>query len=595
MAAVRTAMHLHRKYAIFDEVILHCMMQMQEMATLNMDGVPLRRLIGYCHGGIGMHVSNLKRQQEKDVAAFDESIQTTLKNPAVLKMVVLDDFNEHHPYLLKHIGGAHAQCNVGNAILKDVTDTGVDLPVAVYGDSLLPRSFSPDLFATFFDRVLASGHLRGSYMDERSHAMEEWSRVVRPYGARRIRHPHSPVTLDGVQLLLSSSEGFHKYEEIEKVLQQVMDKLAPYLADRLMVLTGDWHTFWVVFRLVRLHPEIFGHLVPLPGAFHIGLNAQQAIFKWYSPIVTILWGQVSDTIVPLPLRPLQRKNVLDLLCRAWRQCRRSIVPKIAAAKCGRDVIMLLHFFEEVLPVTLDVYSAFLDGDADLFEALLIRLLPIFAQFGKQNYVHALVLFVVITEHWRTNFREMHQKYRKAFNRFSEEEIELFHSTVRPCTNLCHDSEQLAARISVRGKMRDTVAEWNEALGVPEGGGGLCREWFADQEGKMKSAIVSLFEAAMTAPDPTVQMGKEGWEWISPTFSAVNDRAYPLGLQKQECVYGLHYVDMSHEKIDIGSDGLAGAALHLSGCGHPGRRGALCPACCIATRRVAVEVLEALRA
>jgi len=35
MAAVRTAMHLHRKYAIFDEVILHCMMQMQEMATLS--------------------------------------------------------------------------------------------------------------------------------------------------------------------------------------------------------------------------------------------------------------------------------------------------------------------------------------------------------------------------------------------------------------------------------------------------------------------------------------------------------------------------------------------------------------------------------
>ena len=34
MAAVRTAMHLHRKYAIFDEVILHCMMQMQEMAAL---------------------------------------------------------------------------------------------------------------------------------------------------------------------------------------------------------------------------------------------------------------------------------------------------------------------------------------------------------------------------------------------------------------------------------------------------------------------------------------------------------------------------------------------------------------------------------
>ena len=561
---------------------------------LRMDGVPRRRIVGFSHAGVGMHICNIDRQDAKDQALHLSSIQTEFKDKKVMKMMVLDDFNGQHPYLLVHEDGAHAQCTVGNVILKDITDTEVDLLSAVYGDEcLLPKTFSPDLFISFFDRVVGSGKICGSYMGERSPKMEEWSRVVCPYDARRIRHPHGPVTLDGVQLLLSSP-GFHKDEEIEKVFRDAVQLVGLFTFDRLMPVTGDFHVFWVVFRLCRLHPEEFGHFVPIPGAFHVALNAQQAIFKWYSPVVTRLWGQVSDTIVPLPLRPLQRKNILDLLCRSWRQCRRGILNRLAKVQCGRDTVMLLHFFEEVLPVSLDIYSAFLNGDADLFDALLLRLLPIFAQFGKQNYVNALVLFIMTTEYWRTIFPDMHKKYRKAFNRFSEEEIELFHSTVHPWSHLCRDSTQLAARITVHGAMKDSMATWNEALGVPERGGGACREWVPDQERTMKRAIEDMFSAVMTVPEePTVARGKEGWEWKSSTLGGVNDRAYPLGLQKKECLYGLRYVDMTDRKIQIGSEGLPGAALHMSGCGHEGRRGALCSACCEVVRHIAVDVISAL--
>jgi len=568
------------------------------------DGVPLRRLVGWCHGGLGMHPCNLSTEDEKDIAHNAQAIKDDLANEDEEEMMVLDDLNAHHPCQLRGPDGRlYVQVTVGNVILKKRESGGTKLGLRwdTYGDRLLPPVFSPGLFENFFSEVVSAGGLCGSYMGERPHRMEEWCRVVRPYASRTDQHPHSPVTLQGVRLLFSSDRGFHKEQDMEAVLRDAVGRLRDYLETRLMLVTGDWHTYWVVLKAMRLNREVYGHLVPIPGAFHIALNAQQAIFQWYEPVVAPLWEAVTGKGIPIPVRALQRKNILDLLCRGWRLCRPSVGKKVATnGECNRDVLLLQHFFEEVLPVALDVYSSFLQGDWDMYESLLLRLLPIFAQFGKQNYVNCSLLLIGTVEHWKAQFPELYARFRGSFNQYSEEEIELFHSTVRYCSKDVKDAEEFAKRINVHGANMASVTEWNDALGVPGRGSGRCREWQADDEIRMRDAIVRMFDAALLSMERTEgsagtsvspHKGKEGWEWDSVSLGKVNDRAYPLPLQRNASVYGLAYVDISEHKVAAGQ--FDGKLLHPSGCGHNGRRGECCMSCLRLISFIGSEVMSAL--
>jgi hypothetical protein len=152
-------------------------------------------------------------------------------------------------------------------------------------------------------------------------------------------------------------------------------------------------------------------MVPIPGVFHMGLNAQEAIFAWYQPVTSRLTSAVfGKALLSVPLKALHRKYFLDLLINGWRLCRRDILRRMEEIQEGNiDAILLLNLFEEVVPVALDLYAAFLDGDSSLFESLLLRSLRIYAQLGKENYVNCLLLFIGTTEYWRTHFPEVHEK------------------------------------------------------------------------------------------------------------------------------------------------------------------------------------------
>ena len=575
----------------------HSSTQWRISTQLTMDGVPRRRRVAYHHLGFGMYPSKQATRDKKDIAQSAESMEAELVDDAFEFMMVLDDLNAHHPCQLQQEDGTMAvQCNVGNVIIKNITIANLRLQLASDGMGLLPKKFSADLFTNFYSRVLNSGLLRGAYMGERSHRMEEWSRVVRPYGGPPLRRPHSPVTLEQVKLLLSSSEGFHKEKEMRSVLEAAVEKIGAYLLRRPMLVTGDWHAYWMVFTEVRLHPEKYGLLVPFPGIFHVALNACQAIFLWYAPVIGWLWEAATEKKVPMPIRPLQRKHILDLICRAWRLCRKQVLAQLKQhTDCGRDVLLMVHLLEEVLPVALDVYAAFLQGDMDLFESLLLRLLPIFAQFGKPNYVNCILLLIGMLQHWRVHFPDLYCKFRAALPHFSEEVIELFHSTVRYCGDQSRDSEQFALKVTLHGAVQDTVNQWAEALGVPDGSGGSCREWQPGQEIMMRDVIMQTFSAALDCKQPTTLQAQpvpeKGWQWDSATFGVVNDRAYPLALQRNECPYGLRYVKLGDRKVV--QEAFDGKMMPVGGCGHTNVHGGVCTDCWDAMKYMAAEVLEAL--
>jgi len=68
------------------------------------------------------------------------------------------------------------------------------------------------------------------------------------------------------------------------------------------------------------------HLLPIPGVFHIALNAQEGIFEWYEPVLSRLSKAVfRKPILSVPLHPLHRKYFLDVIITGWRLVRRDVV------------------------------------------------------------------------------------------------------------------------------------------------------------------------------------------------------------------------------------------------------------------------------
>ena len=90
---------------------------------------------------------------------------------------------------------------------------------------------------------------------------------------------------------------------------------AVYGRTRQMLVTGDFHMYWNMLRLVMKQPDKFLHI---PGAFHVMLNAQQ----WYRSIVEKLWtAAYPENKLPWFEVALKCKYILDLLCRAWKDAR----------------------------------------------------------------------------------------------------------------------------------------------------------------------------------------------------------------------------------------------------------------------------------
>jgi hypothetical protein len=443
--------------------------------------------------------------------------------------------------------------------------------------------------------------------------MPAWSRQVRPYGGRQMRKPHSPVTLRNVELLTSSGLGFKKHSDMMAVIRETVADMKPYLEHHLALATGDWWTYWTLLEAVRTdRKNEFGHLVPIPGVFHMGLNAQEAVYTWYAPVLEPLWMEVAGKPLPKRLRPLQRKYCLDLICSSWKQMRHAAVALMREkGYCTPDAVMLFQLFDEVIPVSLDLYAAFLQGDADQFEALMFRALAVYIQLGKQNYVHAVLLFIATTEHWRTRHADVYESFRAHLWMFSEEEIELYHSILRGMSEHAANGEQLAHRITVHGATEGMVHDWMVALGVQRGRGGCCKERIRGMEERMKESLLRMLTAVVecevdtTAEPPPARRPRRGgkcrkksrtpreWQWRSPVLGTLSDRAYPVALQRCKHIYELPNVDCegirrpvgAHEQRPFGSVRLC--------CGHVCDGRARCDDCWHLLCTVASQVMEGL--
>jgi hypothetical protein len=206
-----------------------------------------------------------------------------------------------------------------------------------------------------------------------------------------------------VTFLDSYNNKFKSISDIRDVLISVKDKIFRQLAINHVLATGDYHVYRNLLRAVWCRPG-FENVVPIPGAFHIALNAQEALFEWFRPLFLRLWtAAYPKKKFPTPVPPLTRKTFLELLSRVWADTGERCMRHMRKLKeWPAEFVLLRNLFAELIPLSLDIYTVFLMGNFDQYEMMLYRAALLFAQLGKVHYVQCIFTFVATVEHWRRN-------------------------------------------------------------------------------------------------------------------------------------------------------------------------------------------------
>jgi hypothetical protein len=228
--------------------------------------------------GIGMEPSHQRERVAKVISEHGRKIELALADQSRVFMLIFDDFNGHWrqatPSEKKSFGTG---ATVGNAMLKDITQSRLVLKVSGVGEQMLPSNISSHGAIAFLENMWTARNL-DFYLATRRADIAAASAIVVPYGG--VSHASEGVALglESAMLLRSFSDGYKTKEQMMKVFRQSADLCNELLKDNYVLVTGDWYTFRYLLEAVYKEPAVFGHLVPLPGQFHIGLNAQEALF-----------------------------------------------------------------------------------------------------------------------------------------------------------------------------------------------------------------------------------------------------------------------------------------------------------------------------
>jgi len=253
-----------------------------ELTTvLHSSGVSDRQLRGLSSKGLVMCTSKLHEHENLMQERHERRLNQLCSDSEKRLMLVTDDFHQiesAHGLPRKKNGKFSVAHHVANAILKEQGENGLDIAVEQYPECLTPRVFSAEDVENWIQQHW-SGSCTKFYFPTRLKFLEEIAATLQPYSTNKEDVAwDNPISMQNVTLLRCFDNPFKDRADVEAVFSSCSTTLAPYLSRRHMVATGDWYTFSILLRLVHTDPAKYGRFLPIPGAFHIGLNAQQGIF-----------------------------------------------------------------------------------------------------------------------------------------------------------------------------------------------------------------------------------------------------------------------------------------------------------------------------
>ena len=558
--------------------------------VLHSVGASDRQMRGFCEKGLAMCSSKLHQHWKLENQRHDSRLSKIIGAPGQQLMLVTDDFHqiERGRGVPKKNGRFNAAFHVANAILKDMTNRGPYVPVSEYPECVTPAVCSVDAVVAWAAEVWE--RLRGKfYFGTRLKFLEKIASTLQPYGGSDADDSwDNPISMGNVTLFKCYDNPFKKPEDIDAVYVEISQALMASLALYHMPATGDWYAFSNLYYLRLSNPAQFGHFIPIPGAFHVGLNAQQAVFSTFSPIITQVWKAVfpRKKLDPDP-DPRERKFALEIACEAWKKCRTCCLTLVANLdKVPVDVIFMLNFFEEFLPLCLDAYALFLSSDFGRYEEVLLRLLRMFIQLGKNHYVLCTCIFVANLMHWKTHLPNLYCEMRAKLRFCSEEEVEIFHSLIRPHVRSKKSSKEVALEVNAYGGNMKMLQTWRPHKPKRKGCIRKAAQLTTERILTASRTVNAMFKKGISVDSPCTEAEKPG-HLLSRVLGEFDESGLPYCLQRASVrLRGCGAIRNEDREecdgwVDIGSRRL---------CGHGKAGKGSCQACLASTAAVVREMM-----
>jgi len=537
--------------------------------------------------GYGMHPSKQIEHMIRCIEAHHTSVLAAVQDGCHTFMLVVDDFHAIWASRVPKKNGRFSTAgHVANAIMKNLSQLGIDLRVEIYPECLTPSVFPIAAVEGWIRRVWEEcGGC--TYASKREQCLLRIASSLQPYGHSGTGAEwDNPIDMRKVTLLESFSSNFSSEAQCAAVIDGIVGRLIAILPRQHIILTGDFYPFWYLLRLVRRNPAKYGHLIPIPGAFHVGLNAQEAIFLHYRPVLEKLYrAMFPGRNFPVYPTAMERKFVLEVIALGWKRCRGECLRRLALLdSIPLDAVVLVQLLDEFVPVALDVYAVFLSGNFQKYESILLRSLVMFLQLGKRNYVRCLSIFIGQLLHWQEKYPALYASLTENLRFLSEEEVEIFHSTIRARIIGPKDSEHLARFVNFCGARADMMQRWKGEPSESEG----KQSWMRDVDcfaAKSAAAVKALFNATILVDTPCHKT--EGAAWQSAVLGTIGDHCLPYALQLARirvrgCTGNIH----AHRVVCDGY--LDSRAQRL--CGHRRTRDRCCSECEAAVTQIATELL-----
>ncbi|KAJ3116759.1 hypothetical protein HK098_006480, partial [Nowakowskiella sp. JEL0407] len=246
--------------------------------------------------------------------------------------------------------------------------------------------------------------------------------------------------------------------EIEDVMGKFIDFYVDYLQRWTLPLVGDAYVWMNSLKVLwcNENPRFISRrlsILPWPDVMHIALNLQEAVIKFGYSILLPIWSAAypDAPFDPFNLRPKRRVGIITLFVVSWQQVRASVLSKFRAVNTndvnGTRILFLntiIWFFEEVLPLSLDVNSILINANLDEYRTILRRLLPLFIMFHKRNYVTITTYLLGILEFIP---KELKNYVEELLRIFSIEDLEVFTGILKTVVRH-HDSADQISRKSL---------------------------------------------------------------------------------------------------------------------------------------------------
>ena len=407
-----------------------------------------------------------------EVIAAQSELTNTLKSENILAMLLLDDFHNirrtvearsngtfsvagHYTSLCFKVmdrpkcGPGESEMHAGRLdLLFGDLPCGADNPDREFW--LHPLNVDINLAISYVHRVVERLEKNEPYLHSPVHL--KYRRLDNPYASQqrlqcRDGFDHGPVTLKTLRPYEVAPVDMKGLQGVVNALNRVKPVMKEYLkTHECCPVGGDWGLYYYlrkyIFSVDGWNDEIASRIVPIPGLFHIGLNCQECIVLKYESFLSALWkliypnAKAEFSVATTKMSPSRRKGFLGKILNAWKKIRLEILSAIEAA--GNSMISvhwacLIDLLEEFLPLSMDIYDCSLNGPDywESYHSLLVRAMRMFARTGKKHYVCLLMMWICDLVYLKDYRPEFYKFVRTNLHRLSEEEIELFHSTIRP--------------------------------------------------------------------------------------------------------------------------------------------------------------------